>query len=204
MIRVVALSSSCIDRVSTRTTPSSVMSGCRPEFTTVTIPSRKAYLYGTSTLRCLRQVHLQVKSAFVSVLCCSYSIDGSTTLEYYDTLNQEVRWWCAGGGIRGLVVSWRQLTVFNLCQVTQEIMLICKGSYELWWVLRTRYASVVQAIKKFEVISPVYVVECTGGLDHRYPSIMSTILAVLCRCDWSTDDATFLPYTLERNIDSSD
>ena len=32
--------------------------------------------------------------------------------------------------------------------------IICEGSYELWWVQRTRYAFVVEDKKKFAVVSP--------------------------------------------------
>jgi hypothetical protein len=48
-------------------------------------------------------------------------------------------------------------------QTVQETMLICKGTYELWWVLRTRYEAIVQNIKKLTVIEPMYV--CLSPLE---------------------------------------
>jgi hypothetical protein len=77
-----------------------------------------------------------------------FSINGSTSIEYVDPL--------AGGAI------------------SQQTMLICRGEYELWWVLRTRFEAIVQYIKKFRVTSPT--------------------------CDWDLDTSDYLPYTLERNL----
>lgn len=54
----------------------------------------------------------------------------------------------------GEYTSGFRATILPLFFAGDRTRTICKGDYELWWVLRTRYNYIVQKRKRFRVINP--------------------------------------------------